>query len=197
MSKIATLLGSLMNPKANDHVATIATRDALLTPDECAEIIRLADKGEQVTGTLSASGDYDAGTRRSNVTYLDADEESDWLYHKLGLAIQEVNDEAYNYDISGIESVQVATYGEGDHYEWHMDLGMEENATRKLSLTIQLTPPAEYEGGDLEFMQVQAPIPRNQGSVIFFPSFFFHRVLPVTRGTRKSLVAWVHGNSFR
>jgi PKHD-type hydroxylase len=84
-----------------------------------------------------------------------------------------------------------------DHYVWHTD-SLPGDSVRKLSFTIQLTDPAEYDGGDLEFMpaNIDKKI-REQGSMTIFPSFRTHRVSPVTRGVRHSIVGWIYGPDFR
>jgi PKHD-type hydroxylase len=66
-------------------------------------------------------------------------------------------------------------------------------------MTIQLTDPDEYEGGDLQFMINQRVVtaPREKGTIIVFPSFILHRVTEITKGTRESIVAWVSGPAFR
>ena len=95
------------------------------------------------------------------------------------------------------EGVQVASYSGGGHYGWHMDVGQGVVSTRKLSISVQLSDPADYDGGELEFLASGDCGPRTQGTLIAFPSFLVHRVRPVTRGTRWSLVSWVAGPSFR
>ena len=66
---------------------------------------------------------------------------------------------------------------------------------RKLSFTLQLTDPSEYEGGQTMIHNAKEPwaIPQTKGTITFFPSYTLHEVLPVTKGTRKALVGWVHG----
>ena len=69
-------------------------------------------------------------------------------------------------------------------------------ALRKISISVLLNDPAEYEGGDLEISTgtTNRLAARNKGAVILFPSYALHRVLPITKGTRYSLVAWIVGN---
>ena len=78
-----------------------------------------------------------------------------------------------------------------------MDVGAN-SSTRKLSVSIQLTDPEEYEGGELNFFINKDVIeaPKTKGTVIIFPSFFMHKVKMVTKGVRKSLVIWIHGPVF-
>ncbi len=197
MSKISTLLGSVTAPKKNDRVAIVATKIGFLSPEECAEVIRLGESTPDEAGTISMEDNLNTNTRSSRVKYLHQSAENSWLYQRMGLAIEDVNKDAYGYHLCGFEALQIASYSEGDHYGWHMDLGMKDNSTRKLGISIQLTAPEEYEGGDLEFYKGSALASREQGAAIYFPSFMYHRVTPVTRGSRKSLVGWVHGDAFR
>jgi PKHD-type hydroxylase len=97
------------------------------------------------------------------------------------------------------EQLQLSEYNGDDegHYDWHMDCGKEVN-TRKLSLSIQMSDPEEYEGGELN-IHTHAGIstaPKLKGTVILFPSYLLHRVTKVTKGNRKSLVCWIHGPPF-
>lgn len=197
MSKIHTLLSSVSTPKQNDRVMMVATKNDFLSTAECEAIIKQGGKQESVAGSLGGDEAIKETTRRSDVTYLMHNEENAWLYDKLGTEIQMVNADAYGYELSGIEAIQLATYEEGDHYDWHTDLGEGDNSTRKLSLSIQLTPASEYDGGELEFMKMADTASKEQGAIIFFPSFLHHQVKSITRGRRYSLVAWVHGDAFK
>lgn len=116
--------------------------------------------------------------------------------------VWESNRQAYNFDISNIFEVQFTEYSaeEEQHYDWHHDVNFSADSgyDRKLSVVIQLTDPSEYEGGDFEFKETQAPENiRKQGSVLTFPSYLTHRVIPVVAGTRHSLVTWVEGPRWR
>jgi PKHD-type hydroxylase len=86
----------------------------------------------------------------------------------------------------------------GEHYEWHIDRGMQ-TGTRKLSLSLQLSDPDDYEGGDLEMWFGGEPTKasRERGMMTFFPSYVMHRVTPVTKGVRYSLVCWISGPPFK
>ena len=105
----------------------------------------------------------------------------------------------YGFDLEQFEpSLQYTRYGEGGHAGWHADCGMGATASRKLALSVQLSDPAEYGGGSLEFLPGGRPaLAGNRGCVVAFPAVLAHRVTPITRGTRRALVAWVHGPPFR
>ncbi len=94
--------------------------------------------------------------------------------------------------------LKLASYGIGGHYDWHLDLGVSYPLTmRKVTVAIQLSDPASYDGGDFEALygkQIDVA-PRELGAVVVFPSYVLHRVTPVTRGVRCSLNAWIHGET--
>ena len=116
----------------------------------------------------------------------------------------EANKEMYNFDLNFMpEQIQYTEYYGTDkgHYDWHMDIGSQGfMPSRKLSVTVQLSGPDEYDGGDLQFWTGgQYPIsgPRGKGNVVIFPSFLLHRVTPVIKGTRKSFVLWLGGGHYK
>ncbi len=124
-----------------------------------------------------------------------------WLYEKFITMVTEANKALWNFDLTEIiDDLQYTAYNhDGGHFDWHMDLGSGKYARRKVSITMQLSDPEDYEGGDFEFMigNEVVKLPRKKGCVIVFPSYFLHRVTPVTKGTRKSLVLWIYGQPFR
>ena len=124
-----------------------------------------------------------------------------WLYEKFITMVTEANKALWQFDLTEIiDDLQYTVYHhDGGHFDWHMDLGSEKYARRKISITMQLSDPEDYEGGDFEFRigNEVVKLPRKKGCVIVFPSYFLHRVTPVTKGTRKSLVLWIYGPPFR
>ena len=105
----------------------------------------------------------------------------------------------YRFDVEGIKEMQIAKYDESEQgfFDWHMDVSPG-FLSRKISLSVPLNSPDEYEGGELEFNEgVLRTLPQKAGCVISFPSFVLHRVTPVTKGCRYSLVGWVHGPDWR
>ena len=122
---------------------------------------------------------------------------------------QKVNEVCkWNFDLKGIEPIQYGIYSEGGKYDWHVDQGskirLKGGSVRKISMTLFMNNPDEYEGGefDLELFHPEKK-PRyetfklKKGSAIFFQSDVWHRVRPVSLGVRKSLVAWYSGPTFR
>lgn len=134
-----------------------------------------------------------------------------WIWRSIESAVHIANKEAgWNFDISQPESFQFTKYKKKQHYDWHQDdfpRPDENGLMRKISMTVTLADGDEYEGGDfqLDLRNTSDGSPnihtcheaRKKGSIIVFPSFIYHRVLPVTKGTRYSLVVWNKGAPFR
>jgi PKHD-type hydroxylase len=161
--------------------------------------------------------------RKSEVVWLN----DRWIYNEIHPYIHEANKLAgWNFDWDWSEDCQFTKYGVGQYYGWHNDSGSEpyncsQNADgtwpgmhgkiRKLSVTVSLCEPTEYVGGNLEFdfkNSMDTEYKKNKttkecveirprGSIVVFPSFVWHRVTPVTKGTRYSLVMWNLGYPFR
>lgn len=140
--------------------------------------------------------------RRSKCYWISNNQETIWLYDKLGWIIRKINSNFYNFDVFGfIEDFQYTIYEQSYNgfYNWHIDSGVGHGMPRKLSLVLQLSSPEEYEGGDLEIMNSSEPttVFKEKGLITVFPSFTLHRVTPVTKGTRKTLVVWIAGPAFK
>lgn len=139
--------------------------------------------------------------RTSSIKWCPQSDRWEWVYDKLAQMIAEANSAMWKFDLTHMrETIQYTEYYDnGGQYGWHMDCGTGIKNQRKVSVTVQLSKPDEYEGGDLEFMLGSGIItaPRLQGAVVIFPSFYLHRITPVTRGTRKSFVLWVGGEPYR
>ena len=144
--------------------------------------------------------------RKSQIKWIYQSPDWYWLYKKLNYFIVNANKDTWDFNLSYfIDNIQYTEYDSSDqgHYEWHLDIGEGKASLRKISLTIQLSNPNEYEGGDLEFFtggEYQKDIlkfNREYNTAILFPSYLLHRITPVTKGTRKSLVIWVGGTQFR
>jgi PKHD-type hydroxylase len=151
----------------------------------------------------SASGEKSLDVRSSKIKWIPHSNDWTWLYNKFQDMITEANGELWNFNIYDIvEEIQYTEYHASDsgHYDWHQDIGPGDASLRKISLTVQLTDSDLYEGGDLEIWQggeVRDKTPRGSGIVIIFPSYMMHRVTPVTKGVRRSLVLWVGGEHYK
>ena len=146
--------------------------------------------------------DLDESIRKTEVVWVKpATEMFDTVYQYIDSANKNAG---WNFDISGMEDVQLGRYTDGGFYDWHMDTFAPDggNWQRKLSCVIQMTDPDTYEGGDLILRTGKNDtdihtFTRKRGSVIVFPSMVYHKVTPVTSGTRYSAVAWMRGQAFR
>jgi PKHD-type hydroxylase len=124
-----------------------------------------------------------------------------WLYMRMEQVARTLNERIYQFDLTGFsEPFQYTVYHgtEGGHYDWHVDQGRLQ-VQRKLSFSVQLSDPSEYEGGELQLHAANdiSVAPKTRGAVVAFPAYTLHRVTPVTAGTRRSLVAWTAGPKFR
>ncbi|MBL4604516.1 MAG: 2OG-Fe(II) oxygenase [Flavobacteriaceae bacterium] len=188
-------------PLKHNFVDYISYR-GLFLPHEIDRILDFWDEQKTIKATLSGNSEsqYNDEIRKSSVMFIENTPENDWVYNKLaGLAIN-CNNERYWFDLLGFhQELQLTKYSEGDFFDWHLDFGAGEISARKLSMTIQLSDPDDYEGGDLQFMMNQKieTAPREKGTIIIFPSFIMHRVTPITKGTRQSIVGWVSGPPYR
>jgi PKHD-type hydroxylase len=122
------------------------------------------------------------------------------VFEKLSDVVSKINAEHFHFDLTGFgEALQLTNYDQSEHgmYGWHQDFGA--GISRKLSMTVQLTDPSEYEGGNLQMFTSNEPksVPKRRGLIAVFPSFVLHQVTPVTQGSRQSLVAWVSGPPFK
>ena len=138
--------------------------------------------------------------RQSRIKWLTYDEKSMWLYDKLKNFAVDANNTVWGFDLHSIlDSIQYTEYPEGGgHYDWHVDIGPGINH-RKVSIVVQLSDPTEYEGGDLQIWSGGQfrTVPKLKGCTALFPSFLLHRVTPVTKGLRRTLVLWVGGSSYK
>jgi PKHD-type hydroxylase len=191
---------------------------SVLSKEVCDKIVELGLSKPTQKGVVGVNKDkfnVSKKTRDSDVTWLN----DKWVYNYLQPFVQTANKNAgWNFDWDFSESCQFTIYNKNQHYDWHADMKPEpypenfdninyRNKIRKLSMTVSLTDKEEYVGGDLEFdfrdtkdskknIKVCKEIwPR--GSIVVFPSFVWHKVKPVTKGTRYSLVMWSIGAPFK
>ena len=167
----------------------------------------ILNKGESDADDVR-TGRTDPSIRITDIAFVEPDGNEDNKVNELAWHfLNEANTRQFNYEIESYQLVQFARYRDGGHYGWHRDVNetaiTPNGEMRKLSLTLCLTDPKEYEGGELQFFNGERPIEQriindiqDQGSVIVFDSRDWHRVIPVTKGTRYSLVCWSVGPNF-
>jgi PKHD-type hydroxylase len=183
-----------------DPSATCVVCENVFTQAELETIERYGD-GLQQQQALLASGNATAQIRITRTAALTLKPDIKWLYDRMQGIIRRVNSQVYQFNLEGFaEAFQYTVYHgtEGGHYDWHIDWGPNP-VQRKLSASVQLTDPGQYEGCDLEFHGARGieVAPRDRGAVIVFPAFIQHRVTPCTKGTRKAIVAWTTGPQFK
>jgi len=193
--------GPQQTPPLTDQRTHVFLADAF-TRAECGELVRDATPIEPETGQL-IGGDEARGVRRCAVRWLPEDGEFAWVNDRLIAIVAVANREHFGFDLWGIdERLQLLDYegGEQGFFDWHCDRGRAGFAkVRKLSISVQLSDPADYRGGALELnpdgTSVEAP--RATGTATVFAATVLHRVAPVTAGRRRALTAWFHGPHFR
>ena len=138
-------LGSEATPLAvRPLIASPVVHAGVLDAAECERVKAMAEK-RGFSPSNSAYGEADS--RRCRSTWLLPEDDAHWLYAKVGACIERAN-ERFGFAVNGfLEPVMVARYGPGDHFDWHLDIGPELAANRKLSVSLLLDPPGEYEGG--------------------------------------------------
>ena len=140
--------------------------------------------------------------RNSKVSWINCTQETSWLYERMAKVARTINAQFYNFDLYGfVEDMQFTTYNaeEKSHYSWHIDMTETSPSPRKLAMILQLSDPSDYEGGEVEIWTGGKPetLSKEKGFIALFPSYMLHRVTPVTRGVRRSLVVWIAGPPFK
>ncbi len=176
-----------------------------LTLEECQTIIGSGDQNLDLTVAKTEDHNVHENLRRSEIAWLNPNGEHAWLFNRIKECMNEVNANWFGYNLIGFEGIQFTKYSfkkdqHSDFYSSHRDTTMLPGGTvRKLSFTVQLSDPETYAGGDVVLYTTltdSTPIPRTRGSISFFPSYTIHEVIPLTQGTRYSLVGWAFGPAF-
>ena len=169
-------------------------------PDECDRLLGYIAEFGQAQGEIAredrSGGELDREVRRVRQTVVPGVPETDWVYERLASAVDRCNQDFFGFDLREFdEELAIVDYRSGDFYDWHLDFGREASS-RKLSVSVALSSPEDYEGGALAFPTIEFDRAA-RGSAIVFPSFLLHGVQPVKRGRRCALVGWVAGPPFR
>jgi PKHD-type hydroxylase len=184
--------------------STFAAWTDAFTPAEMDRIEACGDRLAAEKATLfsgTVEGEVRGKIRVTQTAWLAPNAETKWIYDRVQGVARALNERVYQFDLRGFsENLQYSIYhgSEGGHYDWHVDQG-QLKAPRKLSISLQLTEPSEYEGCDLQFQggnRIETA-PRERGTLIAFPSYVLHRVTPCTKGIRKAVVAWTTGPQFK
>lgn len=178
------------------------TRD-IFTPDELELIINIGKAQPAIEASVNDKNVPLDNVRRSKISWIYPDVQHTFIFLKISQALMDVNRAFYNYDITEIEDLQFTEYDSSYEgmYRNHTDDGYDAEYYRKLSFTLQLSSPDEYEGGDLQLYRFKLDNPnvvqKEKGLFTVFPSSTIHEVTPVTKGIRHTLVGWANGPRFR
>jgi PKHD-type hydroxylase len=181
--------------EGNDHLQQPFVYERVFTPDQCARIRELGAAQRLWKGRSSSEDD---AYRVCTTSWLEETSATTFIFTRLRELARSVN-ALYGFDVTGFgEPLHYICYEPGGRFDWHTDVGNGAMSTRKISISIQLSDPAGYAGGDIEFCpQGEVERFRGIGNAIAFPAYIAHRVAPVTSGNRHALVAWIHGTRFR
>ena len=183
----------------------VETTSPVFTPEQCQLIINAGraepkQDAEIGNGKGIKGGVIDTKTRTSHISWIPFKKMPE-MYSIIEKIMKATNGNHFGFDGMTItEPAQYTEYPEGGFYDWHVDndVNMQhEPPVRKISMTLLLSSESDFEGGDLELMSEGKIGKLKQGQAIFFASFIRHRVKPVIRGNRKSLVMWFGGTPFK
>ena len=182
----------------------VETTTPLFTPKQCQMVIdagrRQKPQKAQVGMGRKPGGGLDTKKRVTTIGWIPFKEMPE-MYDQINNFIQKANLNHFGFgNVQITEQAQFTEYPEGGFYDWHMDTDVNmkhEPPVRKISMTLLLSPENQFEGGDLELMAPGKTVKLKQGHAIIFASFINHRVAPVTRGVRQSLVMWFGGEPFK
>ena len=182
----------------------VETTGSIFTPKQCQMVI---DKGMSLKketasvgmGNLKGSG-VDTKKRITTISWIPFKDMPE-MYKDIEATMLKANNNHFGFEgMQLTEPGQFTHYLTGGFYEWHMDndvAGKHQPPVRKISMTLLLSDPSTFEGGELEIMSKGKTAKLKQGLAIFFASWLQHRVTPVTKGERYSLVMWFGGPSFK
>ena len=181
-----------------DQINLYAFWNNAFSKEECQTIINIAKNKGLIKGKTKEESDV----RDSKISWLYPVDDMDWVFRKVTDITLNLNERFFKFDLFGLnEGFQFTNYeAPSGKYGKHVDRGIN-MCVRKLSISIQLTNPEEYEGGELKLYDGEDDkaniMNKEQGTLILFPSYVLHEVMPVTKGTRNSLVTWVTGKQFK
>ena len=180
----------------------VETTTPLFTPEQCQMIINAGKSEPQQLGEVGSKegGTIDTKIRTSHISWIPFNKLPE-MYKIIDNQIRRTNANHFGFDgVQITEQAQYTEYPAGGFYDWHIDSDVNcanEPPVRKISMTCLLSHESEFEGGGLELMSDGKIARPKQGQAIFFASFIRHRVIPITKGIRRSLVCWFGGTPFK
>lgn len=184
--------------------------DNAFTEDQLQKLESYCENLDLEKATVVGKNDINSTprVRKSKRAFLVPNHETRWIFDQFSTVISTLNNDFYQFDLIGFDQIQYTVYDKkGDNYNYHMDLILgRENMLlnryhmRKLSVILFLQNKNEFEGGEFELYGGEKnifEIEQTRGRIVIFPSYIIHRVKPIKKGTRKSLVIWVEGPHFK
>ena len=182
----------------------VITTNPLFSSKQCQMIIE-AGRGEprhnaSVGQAREKGGIVDTKTRTSHISWIPFKKMPE-MYKDIEKTMKKTNSNHFGFDGMQItEMAQYTEYPSGGFYDWHMDTDVNfthEPTVRKISMTCLLSHESEFEGGELQMEKEENKVILKQGQAVFFASFILHRVAPIIKAVRKSLVMWFGGPPFK
>ena len=197
----------ILEPRWKSYI--VATAEPVLTPQQCDELIRIGQSEPKINATIGIDNKntkLDERYRKSIISWIPFTKAIP-IYQVIRNWMEITNTNYFGFDTVQLsEQGQYAEYSKGGFYNWHMDSDIEMKlmpTVRKISMTLLLSDPKDFEGGELELFcgdtldSEKNKFKLKRGYAVFFASFLLHRVMPVTKGNRKSLVMWFGGSPLR
>ncbi len=181
------------------RLCSFQSKAGVFTPEECASIRELGSKLalEEARTHKDETGDRLTLSRRiCDIKWVKSGHEGwDWVFERITKEARAMNDARWDFEVQDAHSIQYTSYSMGGFYSPHFDNGSKTTQHRKLSVSIQITPPKEYVGGKLRLwsMNDTRMAPKELGSMTCFPSYLMHVAKPVWWGRREVLVTWLDG----
>ena len=197
----------ILEPRWKSYI--VATAEPVLTPKQCNELISIGQNEPKINATIGTTEKItklDERYRKSIISWIPFAKALP-IYQVIKNWMEVTNTNYFDFDTVQLsEQAQYAEYSKGGFYNWHMDSNTEMAAmptVRKISMTLLLNDEKDFEGGDIEIFcgetldSEKNKFKLKQGYAVFFASFLLHRVMPVIKGNRKSLVMWFGGSPLR
>ena len=193
----------IFEPRWKSHI--VQTNQPIFTPLQCKMVIEAGREEPRKNAQVGAEkgkkeGVIDTEIRTSHISWIPFKKMPE-MYKDIERTMLKTNNNHFGFEgMQTTEMAQYTEYPEGGFYDWHVDNYdncQHEPPVRKISMTCLLSPENEFEGGDLELIKEGQAVKLKQGQAAFFASFIRHRVAPVTKGIRRSLVMWFGGPPFK
>ena len=197
----------ILEPRWKSYI--VATAEPILTLQQCNELIRIGQSEPKINATIGIDNKntkLDERYRKSIISWIPFTKAMS-IYQVIRQWMEVTNNNYFGFDTVQLsEQGQYAEYHKDGFYNWHMDSNIEMSAmptVRKISMTLILNDSKDYEGGDLEIFcgdtmnSEKNKFKLERGYAVFFASFLLHRVMPIIKGNRKSLVMWFGGTPLK